>query len=84
MAITETWTNDSIENSILIIDGYNLLIRRDRQDTADGRGGGIIVYTKKELNCYELPTPLDIIQVISLGIKLDKEDLHMYIRVVTI
>ena len=35
--------------------------------------------TKKELNCYEIPTPLDIIQAISLGIKLDKEDLHMYI-----
>ena len=79
MAITETWTNDSIENSVLIIDGYNLLIRRDRQDTMYGRGGGIIVYTKKELNCYEIPTPLDIIQAISLGIKLDKEDLHMYI-----
>ena len=46
VALTETWTNESIENGYLVIDGYEILVRSDRADTMGGRGGGIIVYVR--------------------------------------
>ena len=79
IAITETWTNSNIDNSFLEIDGYSLLIRRDREDTTDGRGGGILVYTKSELSCHEVATPGDIIQTVSLQINLASDKLNVYI-----
>ena len=46
IAITETWTNSSITDYELNIPGYKLQSRNDRTDTAGGRGGGILLYTK--------------------------------------
>ena len=46
IALTETWTNDSVANEFLYIEGYDMVVRKDRMDTAGGRGGGIIVYVK--------------------------------------
>ena len=46
LALTETWMNESIDNCYLGIDGYDILVRTDRADTAGGRGGGIMVYVK--------------------------------------
>ena len=79
IAITESWTNPNIDSSFLQIAGYNLLIRKDREDTTDGRGGGILVYIKNELKCYEIPSPSTAIQIASFKITLDKDDLDMYI-----
>ena len=47
VALTETWTNESIDNCYLGIDGYEILVRSDRVDTVGGRGGGIMVYVKE-------------------------------------
>lgn len=44
--ITETWLNDDINNASMNIPGYTVEIRKDRHDTNQGIGGGIIVYTK--------------------------------------
>jgi hypothetical protein len=46
--LTETWCNSEISNSELAIDGYTLEaeLRRDRTDTHNGLGGGLLVYTK--------------------------------------
>ena len=46
--ITESWCNEEISDSLLTIPGYNLNqeLRVDRGDTAGGRGGGLLVYTK--------------------------------------
>ena len=41
IAITESWTNDSIGNEVLEVDGFEIVAREDRRDTEGGRGGGI-------------------------------------------
>ena len=41
IALTETWTNECISDAFLSLDGYDMVERRDRTDTAGGRGGGI-------------------------------------------
>ena len=48
IAITETWTNGDISNEFLNIDGFELVERKDREDTDRGRGGGVLVYVSKE------------------------------------
>ena len=45
--LTETWCNNTIDNALLTIPGYGLEIRKDRMDTAQGIGGGLIVYAKE-------------------------------------
>ena len=53
IAITEAWTNANIDNSFLEIQGYKLVARKDRTDTSEGKGGGILVYAKKEMKCLK-------------------------------
>ena len=43
-AVTESWANSDIGNELLLIDGYELVVRLDRNDTDRGRGGGILIY----------------------------------------
>lgn len=47
--IAETWLNDEISNATLAIPGYNIEqdLRKDRCDTTNGIGGGLLVYTKE-------------------------------------
>jgi hypothetical protein len=49
--LTETWCNNSIENTALALENYTLEIdlRRDRCDTANGVGGGLLVYSKQAM-----------------------------------
>jgi Reverse transcriptase (RNA-dependent DNA polymerase)/Endonuclease-reverse transcriptase len=46
--ICETWTNPEVSNAELTVDGYNLEVdlRKDREDTLNGIGGGLLIYTK--------------------------------------
>ena len=46
--LTETWCNGSINNAALVLPGYQLEIelREDRENTVNGIGGGLLVYTK--------------------------------------
>jgi Endonuclease-reverse transcriptase len=44
--LTETWTNKNINSAALTIPGYRLEERRDREDTANGIGGGLVIYIK--------------------------------------
>ena len=46
IALTETWTNESVANEVVHVEGYDMVVRKDRRDTVGGRGGGIIVYVK--------------------------------------
>ncbi len=44
--LTETWCNDSVSNASLSLENYKLEteLRKDRCDTANGVGGGLLVY----------------------------------------
>ena len=46
--ITESWCHEEINNAYLSLDGYELQpdLRVDRSDTAQGRGGGLLVYSR--------------------------------------
>ena len=57
-------------------------MRKDREDTTDGRGGGILVYTKEALRCYEIDSPADIVQTASIQISLvdSSVDIHVVYR----
>ena len=49
--VTETWCNSEIQNAFLAQPDYELLsdLRRDRNDTKNGVGGGLLVFTKNDL-----------------------------------
>ena len=79
MAITETWTNATICSSFLCIPGYKLVVRMDRADTTNGRGGGILVYAKSTLICHEIALSSDIIQAGAIQIKLTDQCLNIYV-----
>ena len=70
IAITETWTNTDICNSFLNIPGYKIVIRKDRGDTTNGRGGGILIYARSTLICQEISTPPDITQTAATQVQL--------------
>jgi len=46
--VTESWCNANISDAFLSFNGYTLHtdLRLDRTDTAQGRGGGLLVYSK--------------------------------------
>jgi Endonuclease-reverse transcriptase len=52
--VTESWCNDQITDTFLDVPGLQEL-RIDRTNTDRGRGGGLIVYAKKDLQICVLP-----------------------------
>ena len=50
--IAESWCNNDVTDAFLEIPGFELKqdLRRAREDTAQGRGGGLLVYAKKGMN----------------------------------
>ena len=50
--LTETWLNPCICNAAVNLEGYEIIpdLRKDRQDTAGGVGGGLLVYVKEGLH----------------------------------
>ena len=55
IAITEAWTHDGICNNYLQIPDYSIVTRHDRNDTTQGRGGGILIYVHTSINACESP-----------------------------
>ena len=77
--LTETWTNEGIEDVFLKIKGYELVARSDREDTVGGRGGGILVYGKKEINCWRVEAECEFNQRVSIKVKLEaKTEMTMH------
>jgi hypothetical protein len=62
--VTESWCNSEISNAFLAIDGYELQqdLRTDREDTAGGRGGGLLVYGKTGLTILKLDKEVEMQQ----------------------
>ena len=54
---TELWCNVEIGDTVLTIEGYQLEpeLRRDRNDTRDGIGGGLLVYSRKVIKVVPEP-----------------------------
>ena len=77
--LTKTWTNSTIDDDFLKIHGYETIARSDREDTAGGRGGGIVVYARKEISCWKDEGTNGFNQSVSFRVKLDNEELSMHV-----
>ena len=69
-------------DELLSIGGYELAARRDRNDTERGRGGGILLYAKKNINLVVEEDKTDFNQCVTVNIKfLDKNvKIHVIYR----
>lgn len=47
VCVTETWLNENIRDSTVAVDGFCIL----RNDRKTGRGGGICIYHKLNIDC---------------------------------
>ena len=54
IGVAESWLNENILDSEVAIDGYTLF-RKDRNRLKPGRGGGVLLYIRNNLNCVECP-----------------------------
>ena len=76
VALTESWTNEMVDNEVLKMEGYDLIVRRDRSDTVGGRGGGILIYVRGVYAWDEEDTP-DFTQCASVKIKTNGQNLRL-------
>lgn len=79
--LTETWCNSGVDNAFLSIDGYNLApdLRRDRQDTAEGVGGGLLVYARMNLEILPCDNKNDFNQYCKFIVRMANKDVHCYL-----
>ena len=79
--LTETWCNDTINNAALSLPGYQLEtdLRKDRENTSNGIGGGLLVYTRdgiKVTTCKQLEN-YKLLQYCAFSIITDNEPVNM-------
>ena len=79
--LTETWCNVTINNAALSIPGYQLEtdLRRDRENTTNGIGGGLLVYTKNGLKvttCKQLEN-YNLLQYCAFSLITDREPVNI-------
>ena len=79
IAITESWTNDSIGNEVLEVDGFEIIAREDRRDTEGGRGGGILVFARKDMHVWREDAPPNFNQGVTVKVKCGREDVNIHV-----
>ena len=67
--MTETWTNPNLIKAEFELQGYRLEWRH-RQDTCDGRGGGVAIYIKQDLVYKEIEIQNEGIEFNLIGIEI--------------
>ena len=79
--LTETWCNDQITDVFLKIPGYELQtdLRRDRTDTRNGIGGGLLVYARTGVNILSLDNAEDFNQYCTFTVGERKEEQQFYL-----
>ena len=81
LLITESWCNRNISNAFLSLEGYNLNsdLRLDRNDTANGIGGGLLVYVRNGLIVLSCDILSEFNQYCKFVLKTEKEPLYFYL-----
>ena len=79
IVITEAWTNESISDEYLSIKGYDIIDRKDRNDTDKGRGGGIVVYVKKGIHAWKEEAGTAFNQCSAIRIKSKRGEIQIYV-----
>ena len=75
--INESWTHKDITEAYLKIYGYEFSGRKDRTDTTDGRGGGLLVYSKLGLIVTEVEQVTDFNQVLAVSVATKSKQLTL-------
>ena len=54
--LTESWLNEDTNNAALVITGYRVEtdLRRDRTNTVNGIGGGLVVYSREAVTVVQM------------------------------
>ena len=73
--INETWTHQDITNAYLHIKVYEISARKDRSDTLDGRGGGLLVYNRIGIAVSERNSDSQFEQVVSVLLETETNPL---------
>ena len=70
----ETWLSADLPDSIVSIPGYEIVSRKDGGDTHEGKGRGLIIYCRSELNATPIENAAvdNIIQCAGIEINLNK------------
>ena len=80
IAITEAWIHDGISNDYLQIPNYSIVSRHDRNDTTQGRGGGILIYVHTSINACECPLSSTFNQYAGIEISTcDANSISLYV-----
>ena len=79
IAICESWTHEDITSAILNVKGYSVVGRSDRTDTLQGRGGGVLLYSRLS-NLYEQTDdkPEQVVHAI-LSNNEKSSDIHLHL-----
>jgi hypothetical protein len=79
--LCETWCNAGTDAAFLNIDGYTFQsdLRLDRNDTANGIGGGLAVYTVNGLDILACDRVVDFNQYCKFKLELKNESLYFYL-----
>jgi hypothetical protein len=79
--LCETWCNAGTDTAFLNIDGYTFQsdLRLDRNDTANGIGGGLAVYTVNGLDILACDRAIDFNQYCKFKLELKNETLYFYL-----
>ena len=82
IAITESWTHKDMVESELNLDGYEIINRKDREDTVDGRGGGVLLYSNlTNISTTKLQTNFHQILAVKLTYRNEVDvNLHLVYR----
>ena len=77
--LTETWCNPSITNADLSLPGYQLEteLREDREDTHNGLGGGLLVYSRQGNKILPLDKNADFHQYLTFKILTTGEPVNI-------
>ena len=79
--ICESWCNSSISDANLGLVGYELQNKlwSDRTDTANGIGGGLVVYSRTGLEVLSCDKNIDFNQYCKFKLKCDGDSYYFYL-----
>lgn len=79
--LCETWCNSSVNDAAIALPNYQLQVdlRKDRTDTANGIGGGLLVYSKLgiEILPYDKFSDNEFNQFASFSVRTSSQILHV-------
>ena len=78
VAVCETWTNETHGDALFAIGDYEMIARKDRNDTAGGRGGGLLIYARKDVLAWREVETTVFNQCATIKVKCGRENVNVH------